>query len=174
MFSRKAVIVSVVLFALVLSLSACTSAPEPAPAPEAPAMAAAPAPAPEAPAEAAPPEAPAVVEPPVETEDPDKYVRYDWKPTKEQAEELYNYGLPYICDQPYYVRSEYNNGNNYLVFVNCNPADLDDSVLPFLRAVRDKFYELRDDEHDIVYIGFSDNSGDPYSYDVWYSVEEVN
>lgn len=149
------------IFVLICILSGCGSA-APAPAPtEAPAP------------EAAAMEIPPAAEMPVETDDPLRYVRYDWKPTREQAEELYNYALPYIQDQPYFVRAEMSVPHNILVYVNCNPADLDDSVLPFLRAARDKFFELRGDIHEIIYIGFTEEGGDQYSYDVWYSSDDI-
>ena len=138
---------------------------------------AAPAPAADTVSEAMPPEAPvesvAVAEIPIETDDPLRYVRFDWKPTREQAEELYNYALPFIQDQPYFVRAEMPVPHNIIVYVNCNPADLDDSILPFLQAARDKFFELRSDVHDIIYIGFTEEGGDQYSYDVWYSSDDI-
>lgn len=175
------------IFVLICILSGCGSAapapaPAEAPALEAPVMEMPPA---ESVAEAMPPEAPvsesvAVAEAPIEaapaptaTPDPLEFVRFDWKPTREQAEELYNYALPFIQDQPYFVRAEMPVPHNILVYVNCNPADLDDSVLPFLRAARDKFFELRGDIHDIIYIGFTEENGDQYSYDVWYSSDDI-
>lgn len=161
---------------LICLLSGCGSAaPAPAPtetpAPEAPVM--------EMPPEASVSESVAVAEAPVEpspaptaTPDPLEFVRYDWKPTREQAEELYNYALPFIQDQPYFVSAEFVNGNNYIVHVNCDPADIDNSASPFMRAVRDKFYELRGDVHDIIYILFV-NDNDEYAYPLSVSVEDV-
>lgn len=159
-------------------LSGCGSAaPAPAPmetpAPEAPVMEMPPAEA--APAAEMPPEAPAVEavpEAPAETPDPLEFVRFDWKPAEEQATELYEYALPYIQDQPYFVSAEFLYGNNYIVHVNCNPADVEESALPFMRAVRDKFFELRSDVHEIIYILFV-NDAEEYSYPVSVSVEDV-
>ena len=132
------------------------------------------APAPEAPAVAMPPETPVPTETPAPTATPDplEFVRFDWKPTREQAEELYNYALPFIQDQPYFVSAEFLYGNNYIVHVNCDPSEVDDSALPFMRAVRDKFYELRSDVHEIIYILFV-NDSEEYSYPVSISVEDV-
>lgn len=156
-------------FCLLCLLSGCGSAaPAPAPmetpAPEAPVMEMPPVEA--APAAEMPPEAPA------ETPDPLEFVRFDWKPTEEQATELYEYALPYIQDQPYFVSAEFLYGNNYIVHVNCNPADVEESALPFMRAVRDKFFELRSDVHEIIYILFV-NDTEEYSYPVSVSVEDV-
>lgn len=166
---------------LVLCLCACGSSQESQPpvtsaeaasAMEAPAITEAQS-AVEAPAVAAAPAiaAPSIEEPP-ETEDPLKYVRFDWKPTEEESNELYQYALPYIQNQPYFVFAEFLYGNNYIVHVNCNPEQLDDSIIPFMQAVRDKFYELRKDEHDIIYILFMDDSGNN-PWPVSYSVEDV-
>ena len=168
--SMKRFALLILVFVITICLCACGST---APAAvEAPEMETAPAE--EAPAMEEPPvaeAAPAMEEPPVE-EDPLRFVRYDWKPTQEQVEELYNYALPYIKDQPYFVHAEFLYGNNYIVHVNCNPADLDDSIIPFMQAVRDKFYEMREDVHDIIYILFV-NDSEAYSYPVSYSVEDV-
>jgi len=170
------------IFVLICILSGCGSvapapAPTEAPAPEAPVMEMPPA---ESVSEAMPPEAPAAETAPASTAtpiptatpDPLEFVRYDWKPTRGQAEELYNYALPFIQDQPYFVSAEFVNGNNYIVHVNCDPADIDDSASPFMRAVRDKFYELRGDVHDIIYILFV-NDNDEYAYPLSVSVEDV-
>lgn len=169
---------------LICLLSGCGSrAPAPAPtetpAPEAPAVAMPPddfssAPSADTVSEAMPSISPAPTETPVPTATPDplEFVRFDWKPTREQAEELYNYALPFIQDQPYFVSAEFLNGNNYIVHVNCDPSEVDDSALPFMRAVRDKFYELRSDVHDIIYILFV-NDTEEYSYPVSVSVEDV-
>lgn len=160
---------------MICILSGCGSA-APAPAPtEAPVAEMPPAEAAPAPAVEMPPEAPAVEsvpEAPAETPDPLEFVRFDWKPTEEQATELYEYALPYIQDQPYFVSAEFLYGNNYIVHVNCNPADVEESALPFMRAVRDKFFELRSDVHEIIYILFV-NDTEEYSYPVSVSVEDV-
>ena len=167
-------------FCLICILSGCGSAapvpaPTEAPAPEAPVAEMPPAEAAPAPAVEMPPEAPAVEsvpEAPAETPDSLEFVRFDWKPTEEQATELYEYALPYIQDQPYFVSAEFLYGNNYIVHVNCNPADVEESALPFMRAVRDKFFELRSDVHEIIYILFV-NDAEEYSYPVSVSVEDV-
>lgn len=165
---------------MICILSGCGSAasapaPTEAPAPEAPVAEMPPAEAAPAPAVEMPPEAPAVEsvpEAPAETPDPLEFVRFDWKPTEEQATELYEYALPYIQDQPYFVSAEFLYGNNYIVHVNCNPAEVEESALPFMRAVRDKFFELRSDVHEIIYILFV-NDTEEYSYPVSVSVEDV-
>lgn len=170
------------IFVLICILSGCGSAapapaPTEAPAPEAPVMEMPPA---ESASEAMPPEAPVAEAAPAPTEataptatpDPLEFVRFDWKPTEEQATELYNYALPYIQDQPYFEFAEFLYGNNYIVHVNCDPADVQESALPFMRAVRDKFFELRGDVHDIIYILFV-NDNDEYAYPLSVSVEDV-
>ena len=167
---------------MICILSGCGSAapapaPTEAPAPEAPVMEMPPA---ESVSEAMPPEAPAAETAPAPTAtpiptatpDPLEFVRFDWKPTEEQATELYKYALPYIQDQPYFEYAEFLYGNNYIVHVNCDPADVQESALPFMRAVRDKFFELRSDVHDIIYILFV-NDHSEYSYPLSVSVEDV-
>ncbi len=192
LFNMKRISKGIAAALLICILSGCgSSAPAPvpteAPAPEAPVMEMPPA---ESVAEAMPPEAPvsesvAVAEAPIEavpaptatpiptaTPDPLEFVRFDWKPTEEQATELYEYALPFIQDQPYFEYAEFLYGNNYIVHVNCDPADVEESALPFMRAVRDKFFELRSDVHDIIYILFM-NDHSEYSYPLSISVEDV-
>lgn len=105
--------------------------------------------------------------------DPDEFVKYDWKPSQEVGDEFYNSILPLIESQPFYIRSEFNNGNNVLVYVNCDPATLSYEITPFLRAARDKFYELREDKHFVIFIGFTAADVNPSFYDVWYSDSEI-
>ena len=60
----------------------------------------------------------------------------------------------------------------YVMMEVDDPADAEESALPFMRAVRDKFFELRSDVHEIIYILFV-NDAEEYSYPVSVSVEDV-